>query len=85
MLSWILREASLVENSSEFTGDMEREKEQTELSCIQLSGPKSLGPGELRLKAVLYSILQSQVGPGQETYTLFWKGVYIHIHTNWLH
>lgn len=67
MLRWILREASLVENGSEFTGDREGEREQTELSRVPLSGPKSLKPGELQLRALLYSILQSQVGPGQET------------------
>lgn len=74
MLSWILREVSLVENSSEFTGDREGEREQTDLSCVQLSGPKSLGPGEFQLRAVLYSILQSQVGPGQETQYIVLEG-----------
>lgn len=47
--------------------DKEEEKEQTELSYIQLSGPKSLGLGGPELRAIFHSILFSQAGPGQET------------------
>lgn len=65
MLSWILEEASLGENSSLLTGTGKGTGNK-QLSQVQLSGPKSLGPGGPRVRAVAYSILPRQIGPGQE-------------------
>ena len=62
--------------------DREGEKKQTELSYVQLSGPKSLVPGGPQLRGVVHNILITQVGLDKKPDTSFGRRARAHTHTH---